>query len=50
VHFLRFEFAPDAISALRDSAAVLFGIDDARLPLQIEASAVLREALLADFD
>ena len=50
VHFLRFEFAPDAISALRDGAALLFGFDDARLPLRIEASAALREALLADFD
>ena len=50
VHFLRFEFAPDAIAALRDGAALVFGIDDARLPQRIEASAALREALLADFD
>jgi hypothetical protein len=50
VHFLRFEFTPDAIAALRDSAALAFGIDDPRLPLRIEASAALRGALLADFD
>jgi len=50
VHFLRFEFAADAIAALRDGAALVFGIDDARLPQRIEASAVLREALLRDFD
>ena len=50
VHFLRFEFAPDAIRALRGGAALAFGIDDARLPLRIEANAALREALLADFD
>ena len=50
MHFLRFEFASDAISALRNGAPMVFGIDDARLPLLIEASAALREALLADFD
>lgn len=50
VHFLRFEFAPDAITALRAGSPLLFGIDDARLPLRIEATAALREALLADFD
>jgi hypothetical protein len=50
VHFLRFEFERDAISALRDGVVLVFGIDDARLPLRIEASAALREALLADFD
>jgi len=50
VHFLRFEFAPDAIVALRGGAALMFGIEDARLPLRIEATAALREALLADFD
>ncbi|HTD27980.1 MAG TPA: DUF3501 family protein [Xanthomonadaceae bacterium] len=50
VHFLRFEFAPDTIVALRDGAALVFGIDDARLPQRIETSAELREVLLRDFD
>jgi Protein of unknown function (DUF3501) len=50
VHFLRFEFTADAIVALRDGAALVFGIDDARLPQRTEASAVLRGALLRDFD
>ena len=50
VHFLRFEFAPAAIVALRNGAAWVFGIDDPRLPQRIEASPALRDALLADFD
>jgi hypothetical protein len=50
VHFLRFEFAPEAIAALRNGAALVFGIDDARLPQRTEANAALREALLRDFD
>jgi hypothetical protein len=50
VHFLRFEFAPEAIAALRDGAALVFGIDDARLPQRTAANAALREALLRDFD
>ena len=50
VHFLRFEFASDAIAALKSGAALHFGIDDPRMPLRIEASGPLRDALLADFD
>jgi hypothetical protein len=50
VHFLRFEFAPDAIGALRTGAALHFGIDDPRMPMQIEATGPLRAALLVDFD
>jgi hypothetical protein len=50
VHFLRFEFAPEAIAALRNGAALVFGIDDARLPQRAEANVALRGALLRDFD
>ncbi|HEY2346981.1 MAG TPA: DUF3501 family protein [Xanthomonadaceae bacterium] len=50
VHFLRFEFEPEAIAALRTGAALAFAVDDARMPLQVEASPELRASLLADFD
>lgn len=50
VHFLRFAFTPDAIAALRAGAGLAFGIDDARMPLRIDAAPALRAALLRDFD
>jgi len=50
VHFLRFEFAPGAIAALKAGAALHFGIDDPRMPLQVEVTGRLRAALLVDFD
>jgi hypothetical protein len=50
VHFLRFEFTAVMIDALRDDAELVFGIDDARLPQRAQASAILHEALLRDFD
>jgi hypothetical protein len=50
VHFLRFEFARDAIAALRAGATLSFGIDDPRMPLCAGVGEPLRGALLADFD
>lgn len=50
VHFLRFAFAPDAIAALRAGAGLAFGIDDARMPLRVDAAPALRAALLRDFE
>jgi Protein of unknown function (DUF3501) len=50
VHFLRFAFAPEQIAALRAGAGLRFGIDDARMPMNIETPADTREALLRDFD
>lgn len=50
VHFLRFEFAPDAVAACKSGAVLRFGIDDPRMPLLIDAIDPLRAALLADFD
>jgi hypothetical protein len=49
VHFLRFGFSDAQIAALRAGAALTFGIDDARLPLRVQALSTLREALLRDF-
>ena len=49
VHFLRLEFTPEAIMALRAGAALAFGIDDARLPARLALADVTREALLRDF-
>lgn len=49
VHFLRFDFTPAQIAALRAGAPLAFGIDDPRMPLRVEPSADTRAALLADF-
>lgn len=50
VHFLRFEFPPAAIAALRSGAALSFAIDDDRMPVAAELDAGAREALARDFD
>lgn len=50
VHFLRFDFTPAQIAALRAGATLVFGIDDPRMPLRVEAPPAVREALLRDFD
>jgi Protein of unknown function (DUF3501) len=49
VHFLRFEFTPEAINALRDGAAMRMGIDDPRLPEQAALNPEQLRALVADF-
>lgn len=49
VHFMRFAFAPAQIAALRAGAALRFGIDDPRMPVEIEAPAATRASLLEDF-
>ena len=49
VHFLRFEFATAAVAALRQGAAMSFGIEDPRLPERIGITDATRLALLADF-
>ena len=49
VHFLRFEFTPAAIAALRGGAALAIGIEDPRLHAQVEVADATRSALLADF-
>ncbi len=49
VHFMRFEFSNEAIAALRDGGSLKFGIEDPRLPLQVEAIAASKQSLLSDF-
>lgn len=49
VHFLRFEFTPAQIVALRAGADFGFGIDDARLRVGATVKRDARAALLADF-
>lgn len=49
VHFLRFDFTAEMIAGLRAGAALLFGIDDARMPATVEVPMAVREALLRDF-
>jgi hypothetical protein len=49
VHFLRFEFAPAAIAALRAGAALAIGIEDPRMPEHVDVPEPTRQALLADF-
>jgi hypothetical protein len=48
VHFLRFEFAPAHVEALRAGAALAFSIDDPRHPQRVVAPAPLRDQLLRD--
>jgi hypothetical protein len=51
VHFLRFEFTPAMIAALRGGAALSAGIELAAYPVHIDpVGAELRAALLQDFD
>lgn len=49
VHFLRFEFSATGIAALRDGAALHFGIDDPRMPLRETVAPALLAALIRDF-
>lgn len=49
VHFLRFEFGPAQITALRAGAGLGFGIDDDRLRAAATIEGDTRAALLADF-
>lgn len=49
VHFLRFEFEPACLLALRGGAGLSFGIDDDRMRLEARAPVAMRQALLADF-
>ncbi len=49
VHFVRFEFSPEVIAALRDGAELSFGIEDPRLPEHATVTGPSRAALLADF-
>ena len=49
VHFLRFEFPASTIAALRQGAALNFGVEDPRMPSRTTIAETSRQALLADF-
>jgi len=49
VHFLRFDFPPAAIAALRGGAMLSFGLDDPRMPERTTLSATQQQALTGDF-
>jgi hypothetical protein len=48
VHFLRFEFAPEARAALAGGAALKIGVDHAQYRYELMAGDDLRAALAAD--
>ncbi|HEU0153861.1 MAG TPA: DUF3501 family protein [Arenimonas sp.] len=50
VHFLRFEFPPAAIAALRAGAGLRLAIDDPRMAVAVDLDARTRQALARDFD
>lgn len=50
VHFLRFEFTPAMIAALRGGAALKVGVDHPYYRAEATLDAATRAALLADFD
>ncbi len=49
VHFLRFEFSPDAITALKSGAGLSIGIEDSRMPEHMRVADATVAALLGDF-
>ena len=50
VHFLRFEFTPAMIAALKQGAAMTIGVDHPYYHAQTTLEGARRAALLADFD
>jgi hypothetical protein len=51
VHFLRFEFQPEMITALRKGAALAFGIDHPNCAVRVdEIAPQVQSALVEDFD
>lgn len=49
VHFLRFEFSPDAITALKSGAGLSIGIEDSRMPERMRVADATVAALVGDF-
>ena len=49
VHFMRFEFSDEMISALRSGARLVFGTDHAGYPDQVEVPPETQSALCRDF-
>lgn len=51
VHFMRFEFSPEQVSALKDGASLAAGIDHENYRVEVSpVAANIRESLVADFD
>jgi hypothetical protein len=50
VHFSRFEFTPEMISALKNGASLSAGVDHPEYNYAIEVDDAVRQALIADFD
>jgi len=50
VHFMRFEFSPAMIAALRGGADLSFGSDHPAYPHQVTLTATTRKALMEHFD
>ncbi len=50
VHFMRFEFSLEMITALRGGAELSFGSDHPAYPNQVTLAATTRKALLQDFE
>ena len=49
VHFLRFEFGPDSIAALKSGAGLSIGIEDSRMPERVRVADAVVAALASDF-
>jgi len=51
VHFLRFEFPPEQVAALKDGASLVAGIDHENCRVEVSPVADnIRQSLIADFD
>jgi ABC-type sugar transport system substrate-binding protein len=50
VHFMRFEFTPEMISALKDGAEMKAGVDHAEYQYEMVVDDSVRQSLVGDFD
>lgn len=49
VHFLRFEFSSDGITALKSGAGLSIGIEDSRMPERVRVADAVVAVLVSDF-
>jgi hypothetical protein len=50
VHFMRFEFSPEMIAALKEGAVMKAGVDHPEYQYQVTIEDPIRQSLVADFD
>ena len=50
VHFMRFEFTPEMVSALKDGAEMKAGVDHAEYQYEMVVDDSVRQSLIGDFD